>query len=157
MQIRPATVADIPEMHRVRMRVRENPLGDATWLQPHHYETMITERGRGWVAQADGRIAGFAVADRRRMNVWALFVDPDAEGRGVGRRVHDEMMEWFFTAGGAERVWLSTDPGTRAERFYRTAGWRYTGVEPNGEARFEMTREEWLTRGAGSADAQSNE
>lgn len=144
--VRSATVADIAEMHRVRTSVRENRLGDPAWIQPRDYEAMLTEHGRGWVAEADGRIAGFAVADRSRMNVWALFVDPDAEGRGVGRRLHEAMMEWFFAAAGAERVWLSTDPGTRAERFYQAAGWRYAGPEPNGEARYELSREQWSQR-----------
>ncbi len=114
------------------------------WIQPADYVAMLTERGRGWVAEAESRIMGFAVADRRRMNVWALFVDPSAEGRGVGRRLHDAMMEWLFTAAGAERVWLSTDPGTRAERFYQAAGWCYAGPEPNGEARYELAREQWM-------------
>ena len=89
-------------------------------MQPHHYRPLLGGEGRGWVAELDGGIAGFAVADLARGNVWALFVDPDFEGRGVGRRLHDAMMEWCF-ASGAERVWLSTDPGTRAEAFYRAA------------------------------------
>lgn len=147
MQIRPASVADIAEMHRVRMSVRENRLADPALVQPRDYEAMLAERGRGWVAEVDGRVAGFAIGDASRMNVWALFVHPDAEGRGTGRRLHDAMMEWFFTSAGAERVWLSTDPGTRAERFYRAAGWRHAGPEPNGEARYEMSRVQWSQRG----------
>jgi GNAT superfamily N-acetyltransferase len=77
--------------------------------------------------------------------VYALFVEPGHEGRGVGRRLHDTMMEWFFAAG-VDDVWLSTDPNTRAERFYRKAGWMPTGSRPNGEIRFEMSRGRWLTR-----------
>jgi hypothetical protein len=50
------------------------------------------------------------------------------------------MMDWMFAAG-ADEVWLGTDPGTRAERIYRAAGWRFAGNEPNGEARYEMSRE----------------
>jgi GNAT superfamily N-acetyltransferase len=143
VHVRQATVGDVAEMHRVRMAVRENRLGDPAWIQPHDYFAMLTEHGRGWVAELDGRIVGFAVGDRSRMNVWALFVDPDAEGRGAGRRLHDAMMEWFFAEAGAARVWLSTDPGTRAERFYQSAGWSHAGPEPNGEARYEMSREQW--------------
>lgn len=147
--VRVATEADIPEMHRIRMAVRENRLADPDAVQPHHTRAMITENGRGWVAELDGRIAGFAVADLTRSNVWALFVDPEFEGRGVGRRLHDEMMDWFF-AQDVERVWLSTDPGTRAEGFYRAAGWEPAG-EYRGEARYEMERGRWLARGAQGA------
>ena len=142
MQIRHATEADIPGMHRIRTSVRENRLADPSLVQPGDYRAMLAEHGRGWVAESEGRIIGFAVADLARRNVWALFVDPASEGRGAGRRLHDAMMDWMFAAG-AEEVWLGTDPGTRAERFYRTAGWRYAGAQENGEARYEMSREEW--------------
>ena len=57
---------------------------------------MIHERGRGWVAAFDDGIAGFAVADRARANLWALFVDPELEGRGIGRRLHDAAVGWLF-------------------------------------------------------------
>lgn len=130
-------------MHRIRMSVQENQLTDPTVVQPHHYREMLNEHGRGWVAKDDGRMVGFAAADLTRFNIWALFVDPGFEGRGVGRQLHETMMDWFFAAG-AERVWLSTDHGTRAERFYQSAGWRYAGSQPNGEVRYEMSREHWL-------------
>src|SRR5687768_16622075 len=105
MTIQVATEADIEEMHRIRLAVRENRLGDPSWVQPHDYRPMLSERGLGWVAKLDARIVGFAVGDLSRCNVWALFVDPDFEGRGAGRRLHEVMMTWFFAAG-AERVWL---------------------------------------------------
>ncbi len=145
MQIRPASEADIPEMHRIRTSVRENRLAIPSLVQPGDYRAMLAEHGRGWVAESDGRIIGFAVADLSRRNVWALFVDPASEGRGAGRQLHDAMMDWMFAAG-AEEVWLGTDPGTRAERFYRSAGWRFAGGEPNGEARYEMSRDDWSAR-----------
>lgn len=118
MLIRQAFGTDIAEMHRIRMSVRENQLSDATHVQPHHYQSMLTDGGCGWVAEIDGRIVGFAVADLAHSNVWALFVDPASEGQGIGRRLHDNMMDWLFRTG-VEQVWLSTDPDTRAERFYR--------------------------------------
>lgn len=132
-------------MHRVRLSVRENRLSDPARVQPHHYRSMLNEHGRGWVAEVEGRIAGFAIADLSRSNVWALFVDPAFEGAGIGRRLHDAMLDGMFAAG-AEQVWLSTDPGTRAERFYRSAGWRLAGREENGELRFERSREGWIAR-----------
>jgi GNAT superfamily N-acetyltransferase len=81
----------------------------------------------------------FAVVDLTRANVWALFVEPACEGQGLGRKLHDTMMAWVFSEG-ASNVWLTTAPGTRAERFYKTAGWQYSGPEPSGEARYEMPR-----------------
>jgi GNAT superfamily N-acetyltransferase len=142
MHVRIATESDVAEMHRVRMSVRENRLADPTRVKPADYLPRLTTQGRGWVAEVDGRIAGFAVADVARSNVWALFVAPELERQGVGRRLHDVMMQWVFDAG-VERMRLSTDPGTRAERFYQAAGWQYAGTEPNGEVRFEISREQW--------------
>lgn len=145
MEIRVASEADIPEMHRIRVAVRENQLADAALVSPDDYRSMLNERGRGWVAEIGGRIVGFAIADLTRCNIWALFVHPDAEHGGVGRRLHDAMLEWLFTSGAAE-AWLGTEPGTRAEHFYLAAGWRCCGCDSNGEARYAMSRQEWLAR-----------
>jgi GNAT superfamily N-acetyltransferase len=150
--IRQAVDADIPAMHRIRLAVRENQLGDPSMVQPDDYRLMIEERGRGWVAEADGRIAGFAVVDVKRSNIWALFVDPDFEGRGIGRRLHDTMLDWLFSTG-VERVWLSTDSGTRAEAFYQAAGWERAG-DYKGEARYEMSKERWVSRRGGAPPAE---
>ena len=147
--IRQAVEGDIPAMHRIRLAVRENVLADPSMVQPHDYASMIAERGRGWVAEAGGQVVGFAIGDAVRSNVWALFVDPEHEGRGIGRRLHDALLDWLFAAG-AERVWLSTDPGTRAEAFYQAARWERAG-DYRGEARYEMSKERWLSRRGGSA------
>jgi GNAT superfamily N-acetyltransferase len=145
MHIRPAVESDVDAMHRVRLSVRENQLSNPALVQPHHYLSMLREKGRGWVAEVDGQLTGFAIADLSRSNIWALFVDPSFERRGIGRRLHDVMLDWLFAAGAAH-VWLSTSPGTRAERFYRAAAWTFAGTEPDGEVRLEMTRERWLAR-----------
>ncbi len=138
--IRTASNADIDAMHAVRCAVRENRLSRPDRITSADYRAMLERDGRGWVAEVDGRIVGFAVADLCRFNVWALFVDPEHERRGVGRVLHDVMMEWFFEQPGVEGVWLTTAPGTRAEKFYERAGWRNHGLDVHGETRFEMSR-----------------
>lgn len=147
MRIRLASEADIGEMHRIRMQVRENRLLDAARVQPSDYKRLLTADGRGWIAELDNHLVGFAIADLTRANIWALFVDPDFAGRGIGRSLHDEMVDWLFAAG-VDSLWLTTDPGTRAEFFYETAGWQRVGSE-EGEVRFELSRQEWISR-AGS-------
>ena len=147
MRIRIASEADIGEMHRIRMRVRENRLLDAARVQPADYRRMLTADGRGWVAEVANRVVGFAVANLSRANIWALFVDPDFERLGVGRALHDEMVHWLFNAG-VDPLWLTTDPGTRAESFYEAAGWQRVGFQ-GGEVRLELTMREWYP-GAGS-------
>ena len=138
MTFRPAGVSDIPEMMRIRMGVRENRLTDPAKVQPHHYREMLRD-GAGWVCEIDDAVVGFAIADARQGSVWALFVDPAHERRGIGRRLHDATVDWLFAAGHT-RIWLTTDPHTRAERFYVAGGWMQTGVTVAGEIRFELTR-----------------
>ncbi len=131
-------------MHRIRMAVRENRLADPLAVKPDDYVAMLATRGCGWVARHEGDLAGFAIADRSRANIWALFVDPDREGAGHGRALHRRMMDWLFTQD-VEMAWLTTDPGTRAERLYRAAGWRFVGSD-RGEARYELTSGDWVER-----------
>lgn len=142
MTFREASTTDIAQMHTVRIAVKENPLPDPGLITPAGYEDFLTRRGKGWVCEIDGRIVGFAIIDLMEHNIWALFIQPRFEGKGIGKKLHDKMMDWYFSQTN-ETVWLGTAPGTRAEVFYRKAGWKQTGIRPNGEIRFEMTAGEW--------------
>jgi GNAT superfamily N-acetyltransferase len=123
-------------MHRVRMSVRENQLV-STRLTEADYIDAIEALGRGWVIEVDGAIVAFAIGDASNASIWALFVEPGYEGRGFGRRLHDEMVSWLWQQG-HERLWLTTDPGTRAQRFYEAAGWQVVGPTARGEVRLEL-------------------
>lgn len=133
---RVAVPGDIPGMHRVRLAVRENRL-NSTAVTEADYGPAMSDPGRGWVVEAEGRVVGFAVGNRSTGNIWALFVDPAHERKGHGRQLHDAMLAWLRKEG-AGVLWLTTEPGTRAERFYRAAGWRMAGQTGKGELRFEM-------------------
>ena len=102
----------------------------------------ITERGKGWVCEVEGKIVGFAIADLEDHNIWALFLMPEFESKGIGRKLHQLMLEWYFTQTN-ETVWLSTAPSSRAETFYRKAGWLEAGTYGKGEIRFEMSASQW--------------
>lgn len=138
---REAVIADIPAIQIVRHLVKENRLSDPSLVTDADCIRYITVRGKGWVCEAQEKIIGFAIADLEDDNIWALFIDPDHEGKGIGRKLQILMMDWYFDQG-KEKVWLSTAPGTRAERFYRTSGWKETGYHGK-EIRFEMTKEQW--------------
>jgi GNAT superfamily N-acetyltransferase len=129
--LREATRDDVLSMHRVRLSVTENRLTSVP-LHPADYVAAIEQTGRGWVIDCQGEIVAFAVGDATSGSVWALFVHPDHERRGHGRRLHDTMIEWLF-AGRLDCVRLTTEPGTRAERFYRAAGWQSDGLTERGE------------------------
>ncbi|WP_224997542.1 GNAT family N-acetyltransferase [Cesiribacter sp. SM1] len=144
LMIHQATIADYDALHGVRMAVRENKLSDPSKVTFKDYASMLEGQGKGWVCEDDGRIAGFAIADLQTASIWALFVLPDSEGRGVGKLLHHTMLEWCFEKARLPGLRLSTDPGTRAEAFYRRAGWQAAGAEANGEIRFVLTKQQWL-------------
>jgi hypothetical protein len=39
---------------------------------------------------------------------------------------------------GLARLWLTTGPGTRAQRFYEARGWRTRGPQASGELLLEL-------------------
>ncbi len=137
MLFRQAQLSDIPGMTVVRLAVTENALRDPTRITAADYTNYLTRRGCGWVAEEAGHIVGFAIADLQGHSVWALFVHPEYAGRGIGKELHRLLLSWYF-AQTIEPVSLSTEPGTRAEEFYRRQGWQETGRTANGEVQFEM-------------------
>lgn len=136
MTIREALLTDIPQLQVIRLAVKENRLSDPALVPASAYETYLELRGKGWVAEEEGSILGFAIVDLEDANVWALFVHPEAEGKGMGKALHDTLVSWYF-AQTDQPLWLSTAPGTRAETFYRRAGWTETGLYGKGEIKFE--------------------
>jgi GNAT superfamily N-acetyltransferase len=135
MKIRPAAASDIDAMHALRLRVAENRLSDPRQVTEDSYLPYLAQSG-AWIAETEDGPAGFAILDVEGCSVWALFVAPEAEGRGIGRALHARMIEGAM-AHGLGRLSLNTAPGTRAERFYTEAGWIKTGRTGTGELSFE--------------------
>ena len=147
MTLRIATRDDTAELWRVRYAVTENTLtpGRISDAELHAY---LEQYGRGWVVELSPhpqlRIAGFAIADARNGHIWALFVDPALHGQGHGRQLHDVMVRWLFEQGHT-RLDLGTQPDSRAEAFYRRAGWQPTGegLDRWGDRQFELHLKDW--------------
>ena len=142
MNFREARVEDIPQIQIVRHSVKENTLSDPGLVTNKDCEDYLLNRGKGWVCEIEDRIVAFAIADLVDHNVWALFVQPGFDGRGIGKKLHDDMLDWYFSQTD-KKIWLGTDPGTRAEKFYRKAGWKEVGKHGKGEIKFEMDYKEW--------------
>jgi GNAT superfamily N-acetyltransferase len=137
LNLREATPGDVTEINHLRLQVRENQLSDPALVTEAMTIDAICHSGRGWVMEENGRILGFSIALEKSRSIWALFVLPEHEGRGVGHRLHEAAVNWLWSRG-TDKIWLGTDPGTRAERFYRDRGWIEAGVHDNGEIRFEL-------------------
>lgn len=142
MIFREATGGDIQQIQYVRRAVKENRLSDPALVPDEDVAEYINKRGKGWVCVIHSEIAGFAIVDLIDNNVWALFVHPDFEERGIGKKLHGLMLDWYF-AHTKETIWLGTDPGTRAEIFYRKQGWKEVGLYGNREIKFEMNKQGW--------------
>jgi GNAT superfamily N-acetyltransferase len=142
MIIREATIKDIRQMHLVRCSVNENRLSNPNIITQKDYAEYLNIRGKGWIVEVDKEIVGFAIVDLIANNVWALFIQPGYDRKGLGKRLHDKMINWYFNKT-VKTIWLSTTANTRAENFYRLAGWEQNGLQPNGELMFEMSAGHW--------------
>ena len=142
MIFREATIEDIKQIQIVRNAVKENVLPDPNLVTDEDCREFITARGKGWICEIDNRIVGFAIADLKDNNIWALFLHLDFERKGIGQRLHNIMLDWYF-AQTKNKVWLGTAFNTRAEKFYRKAGWTEVGLHGTKEIKFEMTYDRW--------------
>ena len=142
MIFREALISDIPQIQVVRNLVKENSLPYPTLITDEECIDFITRRGKGWVCEIEGEIVGFAIVDLRENNIWALFINPAYEAKGIGKKLHDIMLNWYFEQT-KETLWLGTSPNTRAAEFYKINGWKETGKNGPKEIKFEMSESQW--------------
>ncbi|HSQ43686.1 MAG TPA: GNAT family N-acetyltransferase [Ginsengibacter sp.] len=142
MIFREANIDDIKQIQKVRHSVKENVLSDPELVTDKDCEEFLTRRGKGWVCEIEKNIVAFAIADLKENNIWALFVRPEYENTGIGKKLHAMMLNWYFNQTKA-KVWLGTAPGTRAAMFYKILGWKEIGTHGKGEIKFEMNFEDW--------------
>jgi GNAT superfamily N-acetyltransferase len=142
MLIREATTKDIKELHTIRMSVKENVLVDISKVTEKDYEKYLTTDGKGWLCELDEKILGFTIVDITTSNVWALFILPEYQGKGVGKMLQRKMVNWYFDHF-SKKLWLTTGAGTKAESFYRQSGWKEVEKLSNGEIKFELAIADW--------------
>ena len=155
MILREAVISDVPQIQKVRHSVKENVLSDASLVTDKDCEEYLTIRGKGWLCELDGIVIGFSIVDLKEKNIWALFVHPDYEGKGIGKKLHNKMLNWYFNKT-KENVWLGTTSNTRAEKFYRLNGWKEVGIHGKGEIKFEMCYRDWSNCQAEPVEALMN-
>jgi ribosomal protein S18 acetylase RimI-like enzyme len=91
-------------------------------------EALRDEQHGVWVAEVEGKVAGFATAivnpKTRLGEIFLVAVDPDFQGRGLGTQLTDVATGWLRDAGMAV-VLVSTggdDGHAPAHRTYEKAG-----------------------------------
>lgn len=100
---------------------------------------------RVWLATIDGRQAGFCVSGGARGEeprasageIYAIYLEEDAQGHGIGRALLDHAVADLRARGFAQAMLWVLDTNGPARRFYERAGWRADGgsrVEHRGGA-----------------------
>jgi GNAT superfamily N-acetyltransferase len=133
--IRRANDADRERIGEIRFAVKENILRDPSRVT-HDMVTWFIENPGIWLWEEDGKVLGFSAADTRDGTIFALFVDPEHERRGIGRALFARALDSLREAGHKTGS-LTTQPGSRADRFYQAAGWKAVGTSERGERIFE--------------------
>ena len=126
--IRRMTLADVPEVHGIDMISFSLPWPERSF----RFELTENQISRGWVAEADGKIAAMLVlwfiVDEA--HIATIAVHPDFRRQGIGeqillhalRAVHNE---------GAQRAFLEVRAGNVAARaMYQKYGFEVAGVRP---------------------------
>ena len=91
----------------MRNSVKENQLSNPSLIPNELVEEFITKRGTGFVCEIDDTIVGFSIVDFIENNVWALFLLPEYEGKGIGKKLHQLMLDEYFSKT-QKTIWLST-------------------------------------------------
>ncbi|MGA9162429.1 MAG: GNAT family N-acetyltransferase [Actinomycetota bacterium] len=99
-----------------------------------------------WVADDAGTVTGFAVtgpsedadAGERTGELYAIYLDPDQIGTGLGRRLAEHALEDLrFHGFDTATLWV-LETNERARRFYEAAGWVHDGTVTSERVDCEM-------------------
>jgi len=103
-----------------------------------HRRSLEEQRAdwRTWLAEDGGRVVGFAVtgpsedadAERSTAEVYAIYLEPDRVGTGLGRDLFSYAVKDLRERGfDAITLWV-LETNERARRFYEAAGWKPDGT-----------------------------
>jgi ribosomal protein S18 acetylase RimI-like enzyme len=143
VNIRSAIPDDVTDLFRVRTSVRENHLSEEELSDlgiTHDSVSGLLRSGeaQAWCAEVDGAVVGFSMARQPERDIFALFVLPQFEGRGIGTLLLGAAVDWLRTSDPSP-IHLDTERTTKAFRFYINRGWRETASLEDGESVLEFS------------------
>ena len=159
--IRSAVSADGPAMARLHARswratytgllpdrvIDDVVAGEAERAVRFSESIATSGPGQSWlVAELGGQVVGDVICGPSRDpdasadigEVWAIYLDPEVIGRGIGRRLFAAGVETLVAHGFSIATLWVLENNVRARRFYEVAGWRPDGftktdARPGGE------------------------
>jgi GNAT superfamily N-acetyltransferase len=96
----------------------------------------LARRDTVWVAEEEGAIVGHAAIGPCRDDdqpsgtgeVYAIYLAPEAWGRGIGRELFTKAVDELRAAGFTRATLWVLETNARARHFYEAAGWRADGA-----------------------------
>lgn len=135
LRLRPAKLADCGALTDVVFRSKQSNGYDDAFMEACRAELTITKDTLAatelWVAEDDGVVLGCAALDTQTAlegEVSLFFVDPNVQGRGVGRMLWTTIFRLAHQKGFQTLV-LSADPN--AVGFYAKQGFVEIGTTPS--------------------------
>jgi GNAT superfamily N-acetyltransferase len=128
--IRRATLADAAAIAVIQARSWRHAYADIVAPEDmpepeqreHRFSDYIAAGGEVYVFEQGEQVAGFAVLDGDELR--AIYVDPRAQGAGVGTRLLQAAEEALRAAGNAEAFLWTFEANGLARAFYERHGWQ---------------------------------
>lgn len=142
VSLRAAQLSDVDSIFDVRTSVIENHLSREEMQQmgitASVVAEMIEQSRCAWVATVNDSVVGFSMILPGEGCLFAAFVLPEYEGRGIGRSLVQLAEHELFKH--HETVWLETDENSRAAHFYMQLGWGNKKYISSTDIRLEKCR-----------------
>lgn len=143
-RIRLATLQDIDTLFAIRTSVVQNHLSREQMaklgITPTVLADSIREAPCVWIAEVNGAPAGFSMVDLAGGEVFAMFVQPAYENRGLGRQLMAVAETALFER--HDTLFLVTDgrDEIRANGFYQRLGWSVVDQVDGDDVRYQKSR-----------------
>jgi GNAT superfamily N-acetyltransferase len=138
--IRPATEADARALAEIQARgwrhayadiVEPDRMPDPAEAYPRWRERVADPAIGAIVCEVDGTVAGFATfgasrdagADARTGELYAIYVEPSAQGAGAGTRLLAAAVDGLRARGYADAMLWTLQGNGLAQAFYERHGW----------------------------------
>lgn len=125
---------DFAPLYAIEERCFQPPL---RFPRPYMQELVASSDTATWIAEQNGRIAGFAIVEWSRIDaetqayIQTLEVDPDLRRLGIGAELLQRLEDSARTAG-AGIIWLHVDAeNSSAIHLYEAHGYEHQGREEN--------------------------